>query len=122
MANAEPFVIGVDVGTQSTKAVLVRADGRIVATHSQSYQVETPAPLWAQQWPSVWMNAAVACIKGVLAQVDGAQTAIKSICISSLYGGSGIPVDADGKALYPCLIWMDRRAQAQVDWVRNNLD
>ena len=117
-----PCVIGVDVGTQSTKAVLVRADGHILATHSQSYLVETPAPLWAQQWPGVWMDAVVACIKGVLAHVAPAQTAIKSICISSLYGGSGIPVDAQGRALYPCLIWMDRRAQAQVDWVRSTVD
>ena len=119
---AAACVIGVDIGTQSTKAVLVRADGQILAQSSQAYQVETPKPLWAQQWPDVWLDAVVACIKGVLAQVAPAQAAIKSICVSSLYGGSGIPVDAEGKALYPCLIWMDRRAQDEVRWVQNNLD
>ena len=103
-------VIGVDIGTQSTKAVLVRADGQILARCSEGYQVETPKPLWAQQWPNVWLDAVVSCINGVLAQVNPAQAAIKSMCISSLYGGAGIPVDAEGKALYPCLIWLDRRA------------
>ncbi len=115
-------VIGVDIGTQSTKAVLMRTSGEIVAQHAHAYQVETPKPLWAQQWPDVWLDAVEICIKGVLAQVKSAQTAIKSIAISSLYGGSGIPVDAAGKALYPCLIWMDRRATAEVDWVRRTVD
>ncbi|SDP22459.1 xylulokinase [Rhodoferax sp. OV413] len=120
--TARDCVIGVDIGTQSTKAVLVRADGTILAQYAQSYQVETPKPLWAQQWPDVWLDAVVTCINGVLAQVTPAQAAIKSICVSSLYGGSGIPVDARGEALYPCLIWMDRRAQDEVHWVRDHVD
>jgi len=116
------YVIGVDIGTQSTKAVLMSTHGDIVAQHSHAYQVETPKPLWAQQWPDVWLDAVEICIKGVLAHVEIAPSAIKSIAISSLYGGSGIPVDASGKALYPCLIWMDRRATAEVDWVRSHVD
>ena len=35
------YVIGVDIGTQSTKALLVGADGKIVASESQAYQVDT---------------------------------------------------------------------------------
>lgn len=116
------YVIGVDIGTQSTKAVLVGTDGRIVAQHAQSYQVETPRPLWAQQWPDVWVNAVADCIRGVVQQSGVAPEDVKSLCVSSLYGGSGIPVDAQGKPLYPCLIWMDRRATQEVDWVLDNVD
>jgi sugar (pentulose or hexulose) kinase len=119
---AADYVIGVDIGTQSTKAVLVSTTGTIVAQHAHAYQVETPKPLWAQQWPDVWLEAVENCIKGVLAQVEYAPGAIKSICVSSLYGGSGIPVDAAGHALYPCLIWMDRRATAEVEWVQRTVD
>ncbi len=115
-------VIGVDIGTQSTKAVLVRADGHIMAQHAQAYQVETPRPLWAQQWPDVWLEAVVACVRGVL-QTSGVEPAlVQALCVSSLYGGSGIPIDSEGKAIYPCLIWMDRRAQDEVEWVRANVD
>jgi sugar (pentulose or hexulose) kinase len=122
MRVATPHVIGVDIGTQSTKAVLVTADGRIVAQCAQAYQVETPRPLWAQQWPDVWFDAVVHCIRGVLAASGVDPAAVKSLCISSLYGGSGIPVDEAGTALHPCLIWMDRRAQDEVDWVRAHVD
>jgi len=121
-AAAGTCVIGVDIGTQSTKAVLVSTSGQILATCSAAYQIETPQPLWAQQWPDVWLDAVVQCIRGVMAQSGMAPAAVKSLCVSSLYGGSGIPVDAEGAPLHPCLIWMDRRAQAQVAWVHNNVD
>ncbi len=122
MSPVTPCVVGVDIGTQSTKAVLVAADGRIVAQASQAYQVETPKPLWAQQWPDVWLDAVAHCIRGVLAESGVSAASVKALCISSLYGGSGIPVDANGAALHPCLIWMDRRAQDEVEWVRTNVD
>ncbi|HKW84762.1 MAG TPA: FGGY-family carbohydrate kinase [Burkholderiaceae bacterium] len=112
--------MGVDIGTQSTKAVLVGADGRIVAQASRAHQVETPKPLWAQQWPQVWLAAVEATVREVAAHA-GANT-VEALCISSLYGGSGIPVDAAGEPLHPCLIWMDRRATAQCDWVRARVD
>jgi ribulokinase len=115
-------VIGVDIGTQSTKAVLATAAGAIVTQCAQAYQVETPRPLWAQQWPNVWLDAVVACIRGVMRQSKLAPEAIEALCVTSLYGGSGIPVDVEGKPVYPCLIWMDRRAQDEVDWVRANVD
>ncbi len=117
-----PHVIGVDIGTQSTKAVLVTATGAIVAQRSRAYQVETPRPLWAQQWPDVWLQAVVDSVRELMASVDVAPASVQAMCVTSLYGGSGIPVDAQGKPLYPCLIWMDRRAQDEVDWVRSHVD
>lgn len=115
-------VIGVDIGTQSTKAVLVTAAGAIVAQASRAYQVETPQALWAEQWPDVWLDAVEACIAEVVRQAALPPASIAGLCIGSLYGGSGIPVDGDGKATHPCLIWMDRRAQEQVENVRRTVD
>lgn len=121
------YVIGVDIGTQSTKALLCDASGRIVAQHSRAYQPDTPQPLWAEQWPAVWLDAVVDCIARCVAHAQASEAgftrgAVRSICVSSLYGGSGIPVDEHMQPLHPCLIWMDRRANAEVDWVRSTLD
>jgi sugar (pentulose or hexulose) kinase len=119
------YVIGVDIGTQSTKALLVDLEGKIVAQHSSAYHPDTPKPLWAQQWPSVWLDAVKetikACAAKALAKGIG-KSEIKAVCVSSLYGGSGIPVDAEMRPLHPCLIWMDRRATHEVDWVEKNID
>ncbi len=122
-------VIGVDIGTQSTKALLVRQDGTIVSQHTKSYAPDTPRPNWAEQWPIVWLDAVVECIAGCMrkgAELNSgtplAPEQVKAVCISSLYGGSGIPVDADMRPLHPCLIWMDRRAERQVEWVKTHVD
>lgn len=56
------YVIGVDIGTQSTKALLVDGQGRIIAQHSHSYKVDTPKPRWAEQWPQVWLDAVEICV------------------------------------------------------------
>lgn len=121
------YVIGVDIGTQSTKALLCDTSGRIVAQHAQGYMPDTPHPLWAEQWPQVWLDAVrtciAACVHDVQVSMPGfAAGQVRALCIGSLYGGSGIPVDAAMQPLHPCLIWLDRRATAQVDWVRANID
>ncbi|HVW48949.1 MAG TPA: FGGY-family carbohydrate kinase [Trinickia sp.] len=119
------YVVGVDIGTQSTKALLVDRDGAILARHSAGYQPDMPKQLWAEQWPSVWFDAVVECIAGCVqaAREQGVDPSrIRAVCVSSLYGGSGIPVDAEMQPLHPCLIWMDRRATEQVERVREGVD
>lgn len=116
------YVIGVDIGTQSTKALLVDSAGRIIAQHATGYQLDTPKPLWAEQWPSVWCEAVMECIKQVVEKSGLPAEQIKAVCVSSLYGGAGIPVDAWMKPLHPCLIWMDRRANEEVKWIKETID
>jgi sugar (pentulose or hexulose) kinase len=121
------YVIGLDIGTQSTKALLCGASGRIMAQHRVEYQPDTPHPSWAQQDARVWLRAVRACLRACVEQAaacvpDFEPTLIRGICISSLYGGAGIPVDAQMQPLHPCLIWMDRRAEPQVQWVRQHVD
>ena len=113
-------VIGVDIGTQSTKAVLVSKDGVILAQAQRGYAPETPHPNWAEQEADIWLDAVEQCLAEVARATAG--STVSALCISSLYGGSGIPVDAELRPLYPCLIWMDRRAEAQVEWVRAHVD
>ena len=113
-------VIGVDIGTQSTKAVLVTADGAILGQASRGYAPDTPRPNWAEQHAGVWLAAVEQAVAEVAAMAAAAE--VKAICVSSLYGGSGIPVDSAIEPLHPCLIWMDRRAEAQVAWVERTVD
>ncbi|MEP7207339.1 MAG: FGGY-family carbohydrate kinase [Casimicrobiaceae bacterium] len=120
------YVIGVDIGTQSTKALLCDTKGRIVAQQSHGYHPDTPQPMWAEQWPDVWLEATIACVSDCVAQAKVAMPGfapgdVRALCISSLYGGSGIPVDDTITPLHPCLIWLDRRAHEEVDWVRSTV-
>ena len=115
------YLLGVDVGTTGAKAVLTTDAGRIVAQHTAEYAFLTPRPLWAEQWPQVWLEGLSGAVRGVLERARIPPPRVKAMAVSSLYGGSGIPVDERLEPLRPCLIWLDRRAQAETDWVRSAL-
>lgn len=111
------YLLGSDIGTSGTKTILVDTKGNIIAQDLQEYDVLTPKPLWAEQWPDVWVNALKESIKQTVKKSQIAACNIKGIAISGLYGGSGIPLDKNMNPVRPCLIWMDRRAQEETDWV-----
>ncbi len=49
--GTQETLLGLDAGTSSTKAVLVGADGAVVAEASLPHTVDMPAPGWAEQDP-----------------------------------------------------------------------
>ena len=51
------YLLGTDIGTSGTKTILMDTEGKLVAQDLQEYDVLTPAPLWAEQWPDVWYEA-----------------------------------------------------------------
>jgi len=116
------YLLGVDVGTQGTKGVLVRRDGSLVEAASAEYGLLHPQPVWAEQWPDVWFDATCAVIRKLLEHPGISPQEIAGVCISGLYGGSGIPLDEKMRPVRPCLIWMDRRATAEVEWITRNVD
>lgn len=115
------YLIGIDIGTQSTKAVITDENGVVIVESLKEYSVLTPQPNWAEQWPDVWFNAVIDTLKKVLEKSQILPKDIAGVAISGLYGGSGIPVDKEFKPLRPCLIWMDRRATNETDWIKNNV-
>ena len=115
------YLIGTDIGTSGTKTIIMDTNGNLVASSLEEYDVITPRPLWAEQWPDVWVDAVKATIKDVITRSKVRPEDVKGICISGLYGGSGIALDEDMNPIRPCLIWMDRRAGAQEAWLDENI-
>jgi xylulokinase len=117
----DKYLIGVDIGTSGTKSIVMSAGGELISSSLKTYDVLTPKPLWAEQWPDVWLEACNASIAEAVKKSAVDPAHIAGICVSGLYGGSGIPLDEDMKPLRPCLIWMDRRAGAQEQWVKDTI-
>ncbi len=115
------YLLGTDIGTQGTKTVMVDEKGNFVADAFREYQVITPRPSWAEQWPDVWLEAVVETIAECVKKSGVKPQEIAGLALSGLYGGSGIPVDEKVQPLYPCLIWMDRRARKETQWVKDNV-
>lgn len=119
------YLLGTDIGTSGTKTILMDTKGRLISQALEEYDVLTPKPLWAEQWPDVWYEASKESIRRTVekavAECGVKKEEIKGIAISGLYGGSGIPLDEEMKPVRPCMIWMDRRAQKETEWALEHI-
>lgn len=115
------YLLGTDIGTSGTKTILTDIEGNLIAQDLQEYDVLTPEPLWAEQWPDVWLEATKDSIRNTVKKANLAAEDIKGIAISGLYGGSGIPLDDNMQPVRPCMIWMDGRAGEETKWVLDNI-
>ncbi len=115
------YLIGTDIGTLGTKSVLVTPEGKVLGEAFREYDVITPKQGWAEQWPTPWVEASYSTIKQVVERSGVNPRDVAGVCISGLYGGSGIPVDKELKPIRPCLIWADRRANEECRWVRDKI-
>ncbi len=115
------YLIGTDIGTLGTKTVLVDSDGKVHGEAFKEYGVLTPQQGWAEQWPEPWTNATFETIQQAIEKSGVNPKDVAGVCISALYGGSGIPVDKEFNPIRPCLIWADRRANEECRWVREKI-
>jgi len=103
-------LLGLDIGTIGTKAVLFSESGRIVGFGYQEYQHLYPRPGWAELNPEkVWE-----AVKQAVRQVtDNYKSPIKALCISCM-GDNVIPVRRDGTPNYNGILAFDNRATEEV--------
>ena len=103
------LVLGLDLGTQSLKAVVCDAALDVCGQHAVAYDTSYPAPDRAEQDPRTWEAALAPAIAGALARAGARPDAIAALAIAGQLDGC-IAVDAGGRPLHPALIWQDRRA------------
>ncbi len=117
---AETYVIGCDVGSQSTVAALYADDGRCVTTARRSYEVSLPHPGWAEQSPMTWVRAVHDVVRQVAAAAPASAQAIRGVGIAAQLDGL-VVCGSDLTPLRPAIIWMDRRAAPQVAALRESI-
>src|SRR5262245_49665881 len=109
------YWLGIDIGTGGTRALLVNAEGKLTHTFTAPHDdIRMERPLWAEQRPENWWEAAQTGIRGVLAQAGAGGRDVRGIGLSGQMHGL-VMLDAAGQVIRPALIWCDQRSQAQVD-------
>jgi len=101
------LLLGIDIGTTGSKAVLLNEDGTVRATATTEYPMATPQPLWAEQNPEDWWTATVASIQEVLSDA-GKPSSIAGVGLTGQMHGL-VLLDAHGHVLRPCIMWNDQR-------------
>lgn len=109
-----PVVIGVDIGTTSTKVIAFDATGAAQAAHRVSYSLDEPHPGYAEQDPEVIVAAVLQATRETVVRCNAP---IAGLSFSSAMH-SLIAIDAAGAPLTPSMTWADVRATDQAERLR----
>jgi gluconokinase len=100
------YIIGIDIGTGSTKAVAVTLSGKPVESTQKAYPTYAPEQTYSEQAPEmIWQ----AFVKSLLELINIMKSAPDGIVLSSAMH-SVIPVDEKGNALMNMITWADNRS------------
>lgn len=108
----DDLLLGIDVGTTATKAALFTPDGTLRAVSEYEYPLRHVGPSRVEQHPDDWWTAVCSAVRDSLSQVTHGAERVAALTVSS-QGPTLLALDAAGEPLRPCLIWMDRRAEAE---------
>ena len=106
------YLIGIDVGTSSTKTVLINHMGEVVTAAAPEYEFSTPKPLWAEANSEDWWEAAVEGIQRVLESSGIEAREVDGIGLTGQMHGL-VMLDREGAVLRPCIMWNDQRTAVQ---------
>ncbi|MDC3412198.1 gluconokinase [Aquibacillus sp. 3ASR75-11] len=113
------YVIGLDIGTTSLKAVLFDYSGSVVLEQEKNYPLLYPHQGWVEQDPIEIENAAIYCLQALVSNRLIDKNDIKGIGISSAMH-SLICTTNDGDPLSASITWADFRSEAQTERLRVN--
>ncbi|MEM1325661.1 MAG: gluconokinase [Bacteroidota bacterium] len=109
-----PYILVIDIGTTSTKAVAFATDGTLVARASQEYELLSPQPNFKEQDPADIVQAVKTAAGQTVQKCGCAPFAISwSSAMHSI-----IAIDEDGTPLTNSIIWADGRSQSYADELR----
>jgi xylulokinase len=121
MAKRE-LLIGIDSGTQSTKALVIDAkSGKVLGSGTQAYDLLPNLPPGAkEQHPHTWRDATAKSIRLALRAARAKSDEVKAIGVSGQQHGF-VPLDKFGEVIRPAKLWCDTATAAECDEIIQKL-
>ncbi len=113
-------VLGIDVSTTATKAVLVDEAGAVVGVGVTDYGYETPHPLWSEQDPALWWDGAISAIRSVLSSTGVRGDSVVAVGLTGQMHGL-VLLDEEDRVLRPAILWNDQRTAHACEEIREAL-
>jgi xylulokinase len=104
-------VLGIDLGTSQVKALVMAPDGEILGRGRAGYRVVSPGEGLAETDPAQWWRGTVAAVREALADAS-ADVEVEAVGVAGQMHGV-VLADADGAAVRPAILWLDRRAETE---------
>ena len=111
------LVLGIDVSTTATKAVLVGEHGRVAGIGVAEYGFEMPRPLWSEQDPGLWWTGATTSIRAALEAAGVSGRDVAAVGLTGQMHGL-VVLDEHDEVLRPAILWNDQRTAAECDLIR----
>ncbi len=114
----DQLILGIDIGTTNTKALLATPDGKVVAQAAQGgYPLLTPRPGWAEQNADDWWQATVLAVRCAMEEANARPEQLAAIGLSG-QGCAATLIDIQGNPIRPGIIWMDARSEVECQELR----
>ena len=116
------LVIGIDSGTQSTKALVVDAkSGKLLGEGSRAYGLISGLPAGAkEQHPADWIDATESSIRAALKQAKATAGEVRAIGVSGQQHGF-VPLDKKGEVIRPAKLWCDTSTADECEEIMSKL-
>lgn len=104
-----PFFIGIDIGTQGVRIVMIDVTGNVVATAEENFPLSSQSR--QEQSPHEWWSACMRCLKKVIQQARAAIDIrdIKAVSVTST-SGTVIPLDRLNEPVHNAIMYSDNRS------------
>lgn len=109
---SNPVSLGIDLGTSELKAILMDADGSVLAHAGVRLNVSRRRSGWSEQAPQDWWLACLQALEQLRSHAAYARVAC--IGLSGQMHGA-VVLGEDNRVLYPAILWDDSRAMAEAD-------
>ncbi|RRN69548.1 gluconokinase [Peribacillus simplex] len=113
------YMLGVDIGTTSTKAVLFTKKGDVIQQENIGYPLYTPDMTTAEQDPEEIFQAVLKAFSNITKQHSDKKLSFISFS-SAMH--SVIAMDENDQPLTPCITWADNRSEAWAHKIKDELD
>lgn len=108
------LVAGLDIGTSGVKALVAEAGGRMLGLGRAGHENDSPHEGWVQCDPERWWQGAIAALSQACAQARVLPADIRAVGVSVLFP-CVVPLDGNGRALHPAILYCDRRSLAEAE-------
>ncbi|HUK30233.1 MAG TPA: FGGY family carbohydrate kinase, partial [Candidatus Acidoferrum sp.] len=114
-------LLGIDVGTTGTRALIVDGDGKVIASGVEEHRpFASPESGWAEQDPQDWWRACGIAVRKALKASSVSPDEIACVGFSGQMHGA-VLLDAQGEVVRPALIWCDQRTDKQAKFLGESL-
>ena len=113
------YILAIDQGTTSTRTIIFDQNFTIISIAQQELQQSFPNPGWVEHDPEDIWNSVIDTARGAIKKVNLNAKDIASIGIANQRETTLVWNKKTGKALYPAIVWQDRRTAKTCDLLKS---